>query len=154
MESLGIPDSTCDNVRQPAQSGRPPFIESFFRRLAEGGFHRLSPTTGSSPKDTRRNNPDIAAKDTQFQLEYVGVARHHHRQLQRDAPQRSGLSQPGLTSWNGWSGKRPLLVWRPRCRSENGRRAQVVHLPGGVTSGRRPHFNLANARYSARRLSW
>ncbi|NZA01717.1 hypothetical protein H0I39_08100 [Ottowia beijingensis] len=78
-----------------------PSIESFFRRLADGGFHRLSPTTGGSPKDVRRADPDAAAKATQFQLEYAAelldtiIANYN-------ATPHSGLGTAvHSTSWNG-----------------------------------------------------
>ena len=48
-----------------------PFIKSFFRRLVEGGFHRLATTTGSAPKDKQGSDPDAAAQTSRFQLEYA-----------------------------------------------------------------------------------
>ena len=48
-----------------------PFIESFFRELASRSMHRLAPTTGSSPKDKKGRNPEQAAVDFQFQLEFA-----------------------------------------------------------------------------------
>lgn len=48
-----------------------PFIESFFGQLAAGGFHKLSTTTGSNPKEKKGSNPDVAAKEKNFQLEYA-----------------------------------------------------------------------------------
>lgn len=37
---------------------RRPFIEKFFNLLEENGFHRTTTTTGSSPNDPRKNNPE------------------------------------------------------------------------------------------------
>jgi len=48
-----------------------PFVERFFGALEEGGFHRLPNTTGSSPKDSRRKNPELAAVKYSIQLEHL-----------------------------------------------------------------------------------
>ena len=128
-----------------------PFIESFFRRLAEGGFHRLSPTTGSTPKDTRRNNPDVAAKDTQFQLEYASelldtIIANYNATPHSGLGYRSPLDQ---LEWLVGQKTDPLRVADPGAIRRMVGVRKLCTLLGGVTSGRRPHFNLANARYSA-----
>ncbi|MGJ7497423.1 hypothetical protein ACSFA8_20440 [Variovorax sp. RT4R15] len=79
-----------------------PFIESFIRQLSTSGFHRLSTTTGSSPRHKRGKDPDAAARDTQFQLEYAEAARHTHCQLQRNAafePRSPSRRQPAPDEW-------------------------------------------------------
>ncbi|WP_342956826.1 hypothetical protein [Paraburkholderia sp. JHI869] len=46
-----------------------PYIKSSFGRLASGGFHKLSVTTGGSPADRRSNDPKASTFATQFPLE-------------------------------------------------------------------------------------
>lgn len=46
------------------------FVERFFRTLEENGYHRLINTTGSNPKDPRRNAPENKA------VEYKISAKH------------------------------------------------------------------------------
>lgn len=128
-----------------------PFIESFFRQLAAGGFHRLSPTTGSSPSDKRGNDPDAAAAATQFQLEYAEelldtlIANYN-------ATPHSGLGfRSPLAQLDFLCERRPASI-RQADAGEVRRMVGVRRLctvKGGVDSGRRPHFNFANARYSA-----
>ena len=131
-----------------------PYIESYFRHLASRGLHRLSTTTGGNPKDKKGRNPVAEAARTQFQLEYlqelldVFIANynaHPHSGLatrsplgqmryltsQKHAPVR--LADPGMVS--------RLVCTRRRCR-----------VVGAEGSGRRPHVNFLNARYSAQWL--
>jgi len=128
-----------------------PFIETFFRRLAEGGFHQLSTTTGSSPKDKRGYDPDRAAKETHFQLEYA-------RELLDVL-----IANYNVTPHSGLGSRTPLqqLDYLTLRRSAPLRIAQadavermvgvrkLCTLLGGAQSGQRPHFNFANAKYSA-----
>lgn len=46
-------------------------IERFFQTLEENGFHRLPSTTGSSPADPRRNDPEQAAIQLNIKLEHI-----------------------------------------------------------------------------------
>jgi hypothetical protein len=48
-----------------------PFIETFFRRLASGGFQRLSNTTGSKAAERKGRDPDKVALTSRFQYEYA-----------------------------------------------------------------------------------
>lgn len=128
-----------------------PFIESFFRRLANGGFHRLSPTTGSSPKDTRRNDPDAAAKATQFQLEYAAelldtIIANYNATPHSGLGYRSPLDQ---LEWLCAQGETHVRVADPGAVRRMVGVRKLCTLLGGVATGRRPHFNFANARYSA-----
>jgi hypothetical protein len=127
-----------------------PFIESFFRRLAEGGFHRLSTTTGSAPKDKQGSDPDAAAKETRFQLEYAEelldtlIANYNatpHSGLGYRSPleQLDFLASQAAVIRTADAGDvRRMVGIRKLCT-----------LLGGTESGRRPYFNFANARYSA-----
>lgn len=126
-----------------------PFVESFFGRLAAGGFHRLATTTGSSPADKRGADPDAAALATQFQLEYA--------QELLDTL----IANYNATPHSGLGYRSPLQQleqlmgsWTPRTADPDAVRRMVgvrklCTLLGGVKRGRRPHFNFANARYSA-----
>ncbi len=127
-----------------------PFIETFFRQLAKGGFHRLSTTTGSSPKDKQGHDPDVNARATNFQLEYAEelldtlIANYNAtphsglgylsplQQLEFLAAKAQSIRQadPGAV--------RRMVGIRKQCT-----------LLGGIKTGRRPYFNFANARYSA-----
>lgn len=48
-----------------------PFVETFFRRIASGGFHRLSNTTGGSPSSRPVRNPEEVSLTSRFQYEYA-----------------------------------------------------------------------------------
>ena len=128
-----------------------PFIESFFGQLARGGFHRLSTTTGSKPTDKRGADPDQAAVETQFQLEYAEelldtlVANYNVRP-------HSGLGwRSPLAQLDFLTSREPERIRQANpddVRRMVGLRKQCT-LKGGVSSGRRPYFNFENARYSA-----
>lgn len=142
-------DPNCYSSRRSLDDR--PFIETFFRRLAAGGFHQLSTTTGSSPEEKKGYNPDIAAKDTHFQLEYANEL--------LDAL----IANYNVTPHSGLGSRTPLeqLDFLTLRRSAPLRIAEqdavermvgvrkLCTLLGGVASGQRPHFNFANAKYSA-----
>lgn len=142
-------DPNCYSSRRSLDDR--PFIETFFRRLTEGGFHQLSTTTGSSPEEKKGYNPDIAAKETQFQLEYASEL--------LDAL----IANYNVTPHSGLGSRTPLeqLDFLTLRRSAPLRIAEhdavermvgvrkLCTLLGGVESGQRPHFNFANAKYSA-----
>ncbi|MGG5540773.1 hypothetical protein P4G95_26140 [Burkholderia vietnamiensis] len=128
-----------------------PFVESFFGRLAAGGFHRLATTTGSAPGDRHGANPDAAAMATQFQLEYAQelldtlIANYN-------ATPHSGLGYRSPLEQLAWLMETD--TWTPRLTDPGAVRRLVgvrklSTLLGGIKTGRRPHFHFANARYSA-----
>nr|WP_181726122.1 hypothetical protein [Polaromonas sp.] len=128
-----------------------PFIESFFGRLAKGGFHRISTTTGSSPKDKQRIDPDAAAKATRFQLEYAEelldtlIANYN-------ATPHSGLGYRSPLDQLDFLASVSAAPIRVADAGEVKRMVgirKLCTLLGGVHTGRRPYFNFANARYSA-----
>lgn len=128
-----------------------PFIESFFRRLAEGGFHRLSTTTGGSPKDKQGSDPDVTAKATHFQLEYAEelldtLIANYNATPHSGLGYRSPLDQ--LDFLTSVSSAPIRLADAGDVRRMVGIR-KLCTLLGGVRTGRRPYFNFANARYSA-----
>lgn len=127
-----------------------PYIESFFRQLAAGGFHKLAATTGSSPSD-RPGDPVAAADATQFQLEYaealldVLIANYN-------ATPHSGLGWRTPLDQLDYLSRREGVVLRTADPGAVRRMVGVRKLCtvlGGVHTGRRPYFNFANARYSA-----
>lgn len=128
-----------------------PYIEAFFGRLAAGGFHQLSVTTASSPKDKRGADPDAAAQATQFQLEYAEelldtlIANYN-------ATPHSGLGyRSPLAQLDFLTSRSPDQI-RQADPEQVARMVGIRKLctvKGGVTEGRRPYFNFANARYSA-----
>ena len=128
-----------------------PYVESFFRRLAEGGFHRLSVTTGSKPEDKRGADPDAAAAATQFQIEYA------------EELLDTLIANYNATPHSGLGYRSPLAQLDFLCGREPGRirvadagevrrmvgLRKLCTLKGGVDTGRRPYFQYENARYSA-----
>ena len=132
-----------------------PFIESFFGQLARGGFHRLSTTTGSKPSDKRGADPCETAAETQFQLEYAEelldtlIANYNVRP-------HSGLGwRSPLAQLDFLTSREPERI-RQADAGEVQRMVSVrklCTLKGGVSTGRRPYFQFANARYSAEWLA-
>ncbi len=128
-----------------------PFVESFFGQLAKGGFHRLATTTGSRPTDKHGADPDQAAAETQFQIEYAEelldtlIANYNARP-------HSGLGwRSPLAQLDFLTSREPSRIRQADpgdVRRMVGLRKQCT-LKGGIDSGRRPYFNFENARYSA-----
>ena len=128
-----------------------PFIESFFRRLAEGGFHQLSTTTGSDPKDKLGSDPDAAAQASRFQLEYAEELLDTLIANYNAAP-HSGLGYRSPLDQLDFLTSVSCAAIRTADPGEVLRMVGIRKLCtplGGVRTGRRPHFNFANARYSA-----
>lgn len=126
-----------------------PFVESFFRHLAAGSFHRLKSTTGSSPAHKRGTDPEQAALATQFQLEYAAelldtlIANYN-------ATPHSGLGyRTPLDQMERLANGLTLRIANPVAVRHLACERRLCTLLGGVAAGRRPHFNFANARYSA-----
>jgi hypothetical protein len=132
-----------------------PYIESFFGRLASGGFHRLAVTTGSSPADMRGNDPEAATFATQFQLEYAKEL------LDTLVANYNATPHSGLGYRTPLEQLKQLLVNDStviRIADQNAVHRMVCirklcTLQGGLKTGRRPYFNFASARYSAEWLA-
>ncbi len=128
-----------------------PFIESFFGQLAKAGFHRLATTTGSKPADKQGADPDRASAETEFQLEYAEelldtfIANYNVRP-HSGLGWRSPLAQ--LDFLTGSEPERIRVADAGEVRRIVGIR-KLCTLKGGVSTGRRPYFHFANARYSA-----
>lgn len=132
-----------------------PFIEAFFGRLAAGGFHRLAPTTASRPEHKHGYNPDQEAKAVQFQLEYAQelldvLIANYNVTPHSGLGYRSPLAQLDHLYEHRKEPVRHALA-QDVVRMVGVRKLCTLH--GGAHSGRRPHFNFANARYSAEWLS-
>jgi hypothetical protein len=128
-----------------------PFIETFFRRLAEGGLHQLSTTTGSSPEKKNGYNPDVAAKETHFQLEYANelldaLIANYNVTPHSGLGSRTPLQQLDMLTLRRSA---PLRIAQADAVERMVGVRKLCTLLGGVESGQRPHFNFANAKYSA-----
>lgn len=144
------PQDPASYSRRRGKDDRP-FVEAFFGHLAAGGFHRLATTTGSSPTDRRGADPDAAAFATQFQFEYAQelldtLIANYNATPHSGLGYRSPLEQLARRMVDGG--------WTPRLADPNAVRRMVgtrklCTLLGGIKTGRRPHFNFANASYSA-----
>lgn len=127
-----------------------PFIERFFLTLTEGGFQRLSNTTGKSPKDKKGRDPDQIALTSQFQYEYaeelldVLIANYN-------AERHSSLGSRSPLEYLQFILSRNNAVLR---RAEQELVEQLVsyrkkcQVKGGAEQGRHPFVNFVNGRYS------
>jgi len=144
------PQDPASFTRRRSKDDRP-YIESFFGRLAAGGFHRLATTTGSSPDQKRGVDPDEKALDTHFQLEYAQelldtLIANYNATPHSGLGYRSPLDQLELLADLE---DRPLPTADPVAVSKMVGVRKLCTLLGGNHTGRRPHFHFANARYSA-----
>lgn len=133
-----------------------PYIEAFFRQLASKGFHRLSNTTGSKPKDRGGKNPDEVAITSQFQVEYAedlldALIANYNVTRHSSLGDRSPLeyldfvsSRPGCRDLRYADSEevQGILSYRKSC---------IVR--GSLSEGRRPYVNFENARYHGDTLS-
>lgn len=127
-----------------------PFVERFFGTLEEEGCHRLPNTTGSSPIDIRRKNPEVAACKYFIQLEDL--------ENLLDVL----ISNYNATAHSSLGGRTPLeyLAWsQQRCEDfhptrhvtpEAVKRLRAIHAAVRVRGGRgrRPFISFSNATYS------
>ncbi|MDQ0914661.1 hypothetical protein [Paenibacillus sp. V4I5] len=129
---------------------RRPYIERFFQTLEEYGFHRLPSTTGSNPKDPRRNNPEKKAIQYHITLENL-----------------EELAEVLIANYNGTphggiSHLTPLEAMEQRLgrgmlptNLEENKRSDVAFMQieifrevrGNLKTGKRPHINFANEEY-------
>lgn len=131
-----------------------PFIEAFFGRLAAGGFHRLAPTTGSRPADKRGADPVAIADETAFQLEYAEelldtLIANYNATPHSGLGFRSPLEQVQFRV----PASAPVRHADPDAVRRMVGVRRLCTVLGGAKTGRRPHFNFANARYSAEWLA-
>ena len=144
------PQDPTSYSRRRSKDDRP-FIESFFGHLAAGGFHRLAVTTGSSPVQKRGTHPDQTAVATRFQLEYAQelldtLIANYNATPHSGLGYRSPLEQ---IRYLAATRTEPLRVADPDAVQRMVGIRKLCTLRGGVSTGRRMHFNFANAAYSA-----
>lgn len=132
-----------------------PFIESFFKAIAERGVHGLSPSTKSKHPDLKGDaDPVVVANAVQLQIEYIQelldiIIANYNATPHTGIGSRSPLSQLDfLCAANG----NHFRIADPREVARLGATRKLCTLLGGVHTGRRPHFNCANARYSSEML--
>lgn len=133
--------------------------ERVFRTLEEGGFHKLSMTTGSNPQDPRRHNPErnsrraeLSSYDIEEVLAYL-IAVYNN------------------SSHSALNGKTPLQAMKERIEEsgmypeycETEQEKDLVHhitdqsvirtVSGSIESGRRPTVSFEGCAYRGPRLS-
>jgi hypothetical protein len=127
-----------------------PFVEGWFNKFEEAGFHRLPNTTGSNPKDPRRKSPERAAVKYSMQVEDLDE-----------------LIDVMLANYNGTptasrGGRSPLEYLEYLCAHHNCWPRQAdpekvakllavrkwVFVRGDEAQGRRPHINFEGVRYT------
>ncbi|WP_322093949.1 integrase core domain-containing protein [Paraburkholderia bannensis] len=145
------PQDSVSYAQRRSKDDRP-FIESFFGHLAAGGFHRLSTTTGSSPDDKRGTDPEAAAFSTRFQLEYAQelldtLIANYNATPHSGLGYRSPLEQLERLTTDDLA--LPIRKADPDAVRRMVGTRKLCTLLGGIKTGRRPHFNFANAHYSA-----
>ncbi len=128
-----------------------PFIESFFRVLASGTMHRLSPSTGSSHEDKKGRDPEKIAAEVQFQLDYaeelldVTIA-NYNATPHTGLGYRSPLAQMDFLSSKT---KNRIRHADPELVKRMAGTRKVCTLLGGEYTGKRPYFNFENAKYTS-----
>ncbi|HYX72741.1 MAG TPA: hypothetical protein VE732_08220 [Nitrososphaera sp.] len=126
-------------------------IERFFKTFEENGYHRLPSTTGSNPRDPRRNNPEEAAIRFDIRLE-------HMEELAEVL-----IMQYNGTPHSGIGYRTPLEYLQYFISDENilvrtlpeGKRSNMNLLNietsrvvrGNINQGRRPYIEYEGARY-------
>ncbi|WP_194944740.1 hypothetical protein [Limnohabitans sp. 2KL-3] len=128
-----------------------PFIESFFRVLASGTMHRLSPSTGSSHEDKKGRDPEKIAAEVQFQLDYaeelldVTIA-NYNATPHTGLGYRSPLAQMDFLSSKT---KNRIRHADPELVKRMAGTRKVCTLLGGEYTGKRSYFNFENAKYTS-----
>jgi hypothetical protein len=128
-----------------------PYVETFFRKFRN--LHKLSASTGSKPSERKGRNPEQAAIDSNFQLEYleelidVTIANYNatpHSGIAYRTPLKQLeylCKQKGISLRRADAGEvARLLCQRKLCR---------VHAKGNAQTG--AFVNFSNAQYGS---SW
>lgn len=129
-------------------------VERFFKTLEIQGFHRLPGTTGSNPRDTKRNQPEkesvkyrITYTDICELLEYL-IAQYNnsaHSSLENETPLQS------LERKIRYAGMQPYVipaVQRPNIDKLTYFTEERV-LRGGYKTGTKPHVSYNGTKYHA-----
>lgn len=129
-----------------------PVVERFFETLEERGFHRLASTTGSHPKDPRRQAAEKAAKKDKFTFEVMmGIL--DVLLANYNASQHSGIfHQTPLERIQHYLDEDVQLIRHiPQDEREPSRLGIMVFVctvRGSVAKGTAPYIQFKNARYS------
>lgn len=132
-----------------------PFIESFFRTIASGGFQKMTNTTGGKPNGSQGRDPAAIALNSEFQIEYaeelldVMIANYNarpHNSLGGRSPLQylqyvSSRSDLPLR-YADPNSVQSILSFREKCR-----------VRGGYEEGRRPYIHFGGGRYTGDILS-
>jgi len=126
-------------------------IEGYFAVMEENGFHRLPNTTGTGPKDPRRDEPERHAQRYNMQLEDLNEL--------LDLMHANHNATPST----GIGGRTPLGYLRHLCEATHEwpelasadaierlliTRATVT-VRGSLVHGRRPHINFEGVKYTS-----
>ena len=127
-----------------------PYVEAFFRRIASGGFHRLSNTTGGNSSYRHGRSPEDVALTSRFQYEYA------------EELLDVLLANYNVTSHKGIGGRAPLeyakFLYKESGRKFRNISADLVEdffsvrkrciVRGGAAKGRAPYVEFFYARYT------
>lgn len=131
-------------------------IERFFGLFEEAGIHRIISTTGSNPRDPRRNDPQAKAK------KYRITAQHIEELIEVLIADYNATPNEGINFMT------PLEALKSRILSTHAvnqmpeeQRNEVAFLTmqvvreiqGSIENGRRPYIQFENVRYSNEVLS-
>jgi hypothetical protein len=130
---------------------RRPLVERFFQTLEENGFHRLPSTTGSSPKDPRRNNPEEAAIRLDIRLEHIEELTEVLI-MQYNGTPHSGIGYRTPLEYLQYfiSDENHLIKILPEEKRSNMNLLNIEAsriVRGNIKKGRRPYIEFEGARY-------
>ncbi|MEH7126117.1 hypothetical protein V7127_23165 [Bacillus sp. JJ1773] len=133
-----------------------PVVEKLFHILEETGFHRITSTVGSNPRDPRRQNPEEKAIKYEISIEEI------EQLTEVLIANRNGYPQKGL------NGLTPLETMRQRInrgmpfrtleeKHRDGYDFVTIedkrHIRGKLHTGRRPYITYYNVEYRNEVLS-
>ncbi|HEY0321392.1 MAG TPA: hypothetical protein VGC66_10580 [Pyrinomonadaceae bacterium] len=128
-----------------------PLIERFFQTLEENGYHRLPSTTGSGPKDPRRNNPEEAAIRFDIRLEHLEELAEVLIMQYNGTPHSSiGYRSPLEHLQYFISDENLLVKTLPEGKRSNMNLLNIEAnrvVRGNINQGRRPYIEFEGARY-------
>jgi putative transposase len=126
-------------------------IERFFGILEENGYHRMINTTGSNPKDPRRNEPEKNAIKYQISIEELEQLTDYLIAEYNSTPNEGKSFSTPLESMRYRIKKDPIIRQIPiESRDDipffciEGKR----EIKGDIKDGRRPYINFENVRYT------
>lgn len=127
-----------------------PYVETFFRHLSQGSFHKLTNTTGRNPDDLQGRNPEKIAINSQFQLEYLEELLDVLIANYNTTP-HSSLGYRSPLEYLRFLSSRLQKVMRyadPDLVSTLLSHRKMCSVLGNLKQGRRPYINFEGARYT------